>query len=214
MDEKRATDLFKSKKLSTISKQNEFSQIASDETNENRLIVEALTPPTIAAVSDGAASILAPLGLEFNAIDPRVISLVGERVINFSEINGTTARQIQDTLREGIAAGESIPQLTNRIQDVFTTAERSRAQLIARTESVGSVNSGVLSGGQQGGFKNKILLTSRDAAVRESHRIDGQIVDINKPFRWGSGYTGLSASYPSDFNERCSMLPTNKPVNI
>ena len=211
---RRATDLFKSKKQTTLTKDHEFSSIAFDAPNENMLIVEALLPPTTAAVSDGAASILSALGLEFNAIDPFVISSVGERVINFSEINGTTARQIQETLREGIAAGEGIPQLTDRIQGVFTNATRSRSQLIARTESVGSVNSGILTGGKQGGFTTKVWLTSRDLAVRDSHKIDGQRIFINENFRVLSGYTGLSTAYPSDFNERCSVLMSNKEPNI
>jgi len=211
---RRATDAFKSKKQITLTKDHEFSSIALDTPNENMLIVEALLPPTTAAVSDGAASILSTLGLEFNAIDTFVISSVGERVINFSEINGTTARLIQETLREGISLGEGIPQLTDRIQGVFTNATRSRSQLIARTESVGSVNTGILSGGKQAGFTTKVWLTSRDLAVRDSHKIDGQRVNINDTFKVLSGYTGLSASYPSDFNERCSVLMSNKPPNI
>jgi len=121
----------------------------------------------------------------------------------------------RDTLREGVSLGEGIPQLTERIRAIYDPDKLGiRSDLIARTESVGSVNGGLLSGGKQGGFSTKVWLTSRDLAVRDSHKIDGQIVNLHEKFKVLGGYTGLTADYPSDFNERCSVLMSNKKPNI
>lgn len=50
-------------------------------------------------------------------------------------INDTTKSQLTDTLRAGIAAGEGIPDLRNRVKSVFTQATNARANTIARTET-------------------------------------------------------------------------------
>jgi len=50
-------------------------------------------------------------------------------------ITDTTINAFDDTLREGINKGEGIAELTKRVQEIFTFANKTRAELIARTET-------------------------------------------------------------------------------
>ena len=46
----------------------------------------------------------------------------------------TTADKIKNHLQLGLDEGESIPELAERIKEVFAEATTSRAEMIARTE--------------------------------------------------------------------------------
>jgi translation elongation factor EF-G len=54
-------------------------------------------------------------------------------------ITATTIEAFEKTMKEGIAAGESLGELKNRVEDVFTFAKSSRATMIARTETARGV---------------------------------------------------------------------------
>ena len=59
-------------------------------------------------------------------------------------INATTLDAIRSTLAEGFSAGESIQQLTKRIEGYFEDNARFRAERIARTEVISASNEGAL----------------------------------------------------------------------
>ena len=184
-----------------------------DRAKFDQLITDILAGLTVAAMFDASLVWDGTLTPEIFAADILTTRFVGERVVRFSDINQTTKDRIQSTLQAGFAAGEDIPALRDRVQLVFSQARAGRASLIARTEAVGSVNAGNLIGGKRAGFRNKVGLTSRDAVVREAHQpIDNVVVPIEADLPFGAGYTGLSRQYPSDFNERCTLLMTNRPV--
>jgi HK97 family phage portal protein len=50
-------------------------------------------------------------------------------------INSTTIEAFEQTMNEGISAGESLGELKNRVEEVFNFAQGTRATLIARTET-------------------------------------------------------------------------------
>jgi len=145
---------------------------------------------------------------DFDPTHPAVRAAIGERVRRFSSnVNVTTVAAIKRQLELGYAAGESIEEIANRIEAVFADATRRRARLIARTETYGAANYGTFLGAQAGGFGWKMWITSRDARVRESHRIDGQVKRINEPFELGDGRRMM---FPQDFNERCIHRPMKR----
>ena len=135
--------------------------------------------------------------------DPVILDALGKRVIKFSKsINDTTSRQIAKQLVEGFKNGEGLEQLSARIQTVFEAATESRAALIARTEVFGASNFSTQMVFERVGIQTKVWLTSRDARVRFSHTIDGQVVKTNEMFTLQDG---TQMPFPQDFNERCSM---------
>lgn len=67
------------------------------------------------------------------------------------EVNDTTRQSIKDQIAAGIENGESIPQIKNRVSDVFKEASDSRANMIARTEVSRASNFGTKEGYRQSG---------------------------------------------------------------
>jgi len=65
--------------------------------------------------------------------------LAGVSAKTGESINETTIKAFEETLKEGIANGESLGELKNRVEEVFTFAKSSRAEMIARTETARGV---------------------------------------------------------------------------
>lgn len=89
----------------------------------------------------------------------------------------------KNQLLDGVQAGESIEQLSQRIHDTAGLTE-ARATRVARTEVVGAANMGAHSQVVALGFTGtKTWLATNDGRTRETHRdADGQRVNITAPF--------------------------------
>ena len=100
-------------------------------------------------------------------------------------INETTREQLRDGLREGIAAGEGIPELRERVKSVFTEASTNRANTIARTETAQAFEAVNLASMDASGVVEKERwLTAKDDRVRPEHRLrEGLEVPIGTD--WG-----------------------------
>ena len=157
----------------------------------------------------------------WDVLNPQVLLFLDEKVFNFA--NGLTdsiADALRETLREAIRNGETIEQMTERIQKVFENTVRGeapRARLIARTEATGIVNGGQRLAYQQNAdiVEGVEWLSSKDNRVRPSHQAaDGQQVALDKPFNVG----GSLLRFPGDpqgparevINCRCSILSVLK----
>jgi hypothetical protein len=129
----------------------------------------------------------------------------------------------------GVNAGDSIPQLRDRIDTVLSTtrSERwpNRATVVARTEAIGALNAG-----RSEAFKalaeedpelelERVWLATDDHRTRESHRLaDGQRVPLGSPFIVG----GFELAFPGDpsgppeevIQCRCTMLVVERGENV
>lgn len=156
------------------------------------------------------------LPIAFDVENPRVVAFLKTAAMKFAtEVNDTTIKALKATLSEGFAAGESIPDLAKRVQDVFDTASTSRATMIARTEVIEASNFGALESYKQSGVVEfKGWLSSRDDRVRDSHQIDGQEVGLDEDFILADGtptqYPGESGDPGNDINERCTIYAVTK----
>lgn len=128
-------------------------------------------------------------------------------------INQTTNERLRGSLMRGVDAGESIDQLTERVNGVFDNAIGFRAETIARTETVKSFNFARHDGFKQSGVvEQEEWLATMDNRVRDTHAgASGQVKSINGTFNIG----GAQLEYPGDpsgpaaeiINCRCSLLP-------
>jgi len=127
-------------------------------------------------------------------------------------INETTRDKLRKELEEGIANGESIAKLSDRISKVFEEAKGYRAERIARTETIRAANFGAYEGYQQGNVEQKRWLATMDERVRDAHAdADMQVRDMDEPFDVG----GEKLMYPGDYagsagnviNCRCTIEP-------
>lgn len=169
--------------------------------------------PFIAGIAEDAGE------QAFNAVEPAEKSLTQRRkeftssaalasfILARSElvaasITETTWGRLSTTLAEGIAAGESIPKLTERIEQTYESSGQDRALLIARTEATAATNRGFQEGWDQSSVVNaKEWLATQDGRTRPTHsEIDGEVVKLGQYF--SNGF-----EYPSEPNCRCTILP-------
>jgi len=157
------------------------------------------------------------------------ISLLTETSANFlrvhgaelvTSINETTRNQLREVLAEGFVAGEGIPKLRNRVEDVFNTATRTRSEVIARTETLRASNFATVEAYKQ----SEIVVAKEWLAERDDRtcpycqKMDGKIVDVDATyFKKGDTLTVDGSTLKIDFldvnepplhpNCRCTTIP-------
>ena len=124
-------------------------------------------------------------------------------------INKTTLEALRSQLALGFEAGESIQELTKRIEGYFTENAKTRAEIISRTETIAASNRGAQDRYQKEGVQKKEWFSAPDA--RPTHlEANGQIVAINDNFNVGAGSgpgPGQIGLPEEDINCRCAILP-------
>lgn len=145
---------------------------------------------------------------------PAVVRMIQQRANKLAgQVNDTTYQAIKDQLSEGVAAGENVDDLADRIGSVFDAAP-TRARTIARTESVGGYNAATNTIFDTYGTDvaaGKEWLATLDDRTRADHAdADGQQVAAGDQFSVG----GESCDFPGDeslsadqlCNCRCTLL--------
>jgi HK97 family phage portal protein len=123
-----------------------------------------------------------------------LLKLAGKKI---KEITDSTLAQIQSELSDGVAAGESIPELAKRIDTLYLEQIiPNRSKVIARTEVVGASNWSAIQAAKSSGLTlNKVWLATEDNRTRETHAdADGQEVAMDEKFTVG----GVEMDQPGD----------------
>ena len=89
-------------------------------------------------------------------------------------INMTTIDAIRKALVEGFSQGESIQQLTKRVEGYFEGNSRVRAEMVARTETISASNEGALHRYELEGIDKSEFYIAPDAC-EECVPYDGKI---------------------------------------
>jgi SPP1 gp7 family putative phage head morphogenesis protein len=127
----------------------------------------------------------------------------------------TTIAGLDKVLAAGIDAGESIPQLTQRVQG-YTGFNKNRAQKIARSETIrASGKANIMAWNQSGVVVKQIWYTALDERVCEiCEFLHGKVVSINKVFLSAEGLVAIGGdsyeplqSPPAHPQCRCTLLP-------
>jgi hypothetical protein len=143
----------------------------------------------------------------YNVKDPQAQDFIDARANQLAgSVTDSTYDAIQNQMDEGAQAGESIPQIASRIQNVFDVATTSRAVMIARTEVIGAYN------GATDQIANSLpsdvaageeWIAELDDHTRAAHEAaDGQQVACGDPF----SVDGEDLQYPGD--------PAGSPENV
>lgn len=169
---------------------------------------DGMAAPIGATVRDGAASV----GFEIPLVsNPRIPKIVSRRADRLGELVGqTTAAQIEASILAGRQAGWGPRQTAQMVnQTVFGGLARSRATMIARTETIGALNEGAYVAAQESGLVSEVeWLTQQDNRVRDTHMAqDGQVVPLGRTFLNGCRFPGDPQGQPEEvINCRCTLL--------
>jgi HK97 family phage portal protein len=134
----------------------------------------------------------------FSIFTSKIISwLLNLSSTKVKQINDTTRTQLRQSLADGVEAGESIPQIAKRIDQLYLQdIIPNRSTVIARSEVVSSSNWASQTSAEGSGLAlNKVWLATEDDRTRPAHaEADGQRVGMNEPFEVG----GEKLMYPGD----------------
>lgn len=179
-----------------------------DKTAENGIAVEFISPYILAYLKESGMDALNMLAPQEDFKDTKKIqSFIKKRAEGFAEsVNSTTLQGLEDTLAEGVSAGEGIRDLANRVESVYGDFPAWRSELIARTEATAANNEGMLEGYRQSDVANgKEWINAGDDRVREEHQdapigVGTEIVGLDELFTNG-------LAYPQEPNCRCVIGP-------
>jgi phage portal protein BeeE len=129
----------------------------------------------------------------------RVNSVTGKRITK------AVREAVQEVLVEGQAAGDPLPVIAKKIDEIFKFRKKNSAT-IARTEMHRASQSGQLESFRQAAIPFKQWLDSRDSSVRDTHFQEGILpARLEQEFTLPSGWM---CQYPGD-----SRLPAEESIN-
>lgn len=108
------------------------------------------------------------------------------------QFNNDTMDALVNTLTEGVQAGESLGKLTNRVEDVYSSASGYRAERIARTETQSASGDATIEAYKQTGYVVSKRWFANPGACEFCQALDGQEVGLEESFvDKGDSITGV-----------------------
>lgn len=109
------------------------------------------------------------------------------------EINGATAKEIKKQIKDGVANNESVQEVRKRITTKFDFITKTRAEMIARTETTRATQRATLDVYKSNGVVKKVWFTAVDERVCQwCGPMNGRTLAVAKPFfEKGDTFTGV-----------------------
>ena len=161
-----------------------IDQTVFDEEKWAKRVKQMHRPIYFEVTQDATGQVFDELGgnFAFDVLDPRVLRVVQKRELILAKTNRTIRRAVKKQLQIGVANGESIREIADRVKRVFNFA-KARSLTIARTEVAGATNGARFETMEGEGVEVHQWITARDEAVRFSHeKQEGKRKKIGKPF--------------------------------
>ncbi len=146
---------------------------------------------------------------------PKLAESYWEKRSDVTQKTGDRIKQeIHDAILEGLTNSEGQTELAGRVRDVFKdNLTEASVRRIARTEAHIAVNNGRFELMKRQGVKKQEWVSAKDAGVRPSHQIDGEVREIGETFSNGLLHPGDPSAAPEDTcNCRCTTLPVAEDV--
>ncbi len=163
--------------------------------------ISLITPYIREYLKAGGESGAKLTGQAFDDANKRIDAFVTSRASYFAKtINETTIEDLQSQIKDGIAAGESIDEISTRVAGVYDKATDYRTDMIARTEVSASANFGAVEAYTQADVK-ELEWTVVDPTDEDCLENEGQVVKIGDEFPSGDSQP------PVHPNCVCGLLP-------
>jgi len=152
-----------------------LDDINLDELEEAQVLRMTFTPILRAMVDEVGSETIRQIGATtlFNVNDPMVQTWLGSRMEMFSKtVSGTSFVKINQVLRDGFMAGKPSSVIANELRATFSSWDKYRAPLIARTETMAGLNMAELFSVKEAGLDDvlkKSWLSAQDEATRLTH---------------------------------------------
>ena len=161
------------------------------------LAANRMEKPAAAALASAGAQLFREIGRDdpFAYPPPAALQFIQERQNKLGGVPDEIFSAIKTTLEDGLNAGDTMAQLSDRVRAAFNGADRERATRIAMTETGAAYGASRQEAMRQAGVKYKRWLTSGNANVRSAHAAaNGQTVRADENFI----VDGEELAFPSD----------------
>lgn len=157
----------------------------------------------------------ATVELDFDLFEPEVQRFIERSVQRFArEVNETTWKRLQESLVEGLKAGEDMQELADRVTVVMGDRIASSAQTIAQTEVGRAQNGGTLEAWAQTRLRLRKHWVATFVNTRPTHqaahaRYASQGIPLDMDFEVGAGSgpaPGQIGIAKEDINCQCIMV--------
>ena len=179
----------------------------------------------IGAVGSEAMLMVGATGFEVDT--PAISRFYKSRSKRISkDVNKETDRLLKTAISEGVASGETVADLSARVENIYGAASGYRAERIARSETIKASNYASDEGWTQSGVvEGKEWFTAKDERTCQyCGPMDGKIVGLKQNYfiegeeLTGSGGGKMKLDYedvdtpPLHSNCRCTLLPVLKDL--
>lgn len=171
---------------------------------EDKIFIE-LSAPLFVDIAERRGKRAADLiGTEF-VMNDATDKIIKEKSFKFAtQVNETTKTKLRKALAEGVANGEGVSKLSDRVSELFKTRAKYETDRIARTEIADISSRAEIEAYKQSKvIEEKEWLAEPDACATCAE-LDGEKVGIDKSF------SGGFYSPPVHPNCRCTTLPVIK----
>jgi len=167
-----------------------ISTILYPKTTAEKKLAKTLKPvisSMIAQYGERTISLLVEMGMPVNITfdigNPAVVKWLNDYTVELSKnLEAVNTDDLKRELAAGLDAGETMPELARRVNDIFENYDRYRAEKIARTETIRASNQGALEAYKQSGVvEKKIWIASADAC-EACLELDGKVERLEDSF--------------------------------
>jgi len=182
-------------------------------------------------MADQALLLAETLGVvAWDIANPEVQAFISDYSFKFaSGLGATTKEGLRGLVASGQAEGWSINKLRDELTSIYGGWDKTRAQMIAQTETIRSSNAGAVRSYQNAGIEYKQWFTAQDGkvcgfcqemhnkivGVSENYWAMGDTMDVDvpdeKPITMTFSYEDVGAP-PLHPNCRCTILPVVEEV--
>ena len=161
-----------------------YEEIMPNEQEEAEKSLEWLIPLMLLAISEGADTALALMGVEddfiFSTAAQNAAKDAARRVMQ--DFTTQTVDKLKAEIAAGVNAGENLEQLTKRVQKLYDDAIGWRTDRLADSESHKNINKGVQLGFQQAGVKKKVWRALGSNPCQYCRAMDGTIINVESSY--------------------------------
>lgn len=139
--------------------------------------------------------------IDFDLSNPLIKKTLDGLATKIKDVAGTTRDEVRSLVGQATEEGWSADTLAAKIREHGEVTSKSRALMIARTETATATSAGAVLAFKEAGVTKKQWSAAGDAEDEDCAAIDGEIVDVDEEFSNGVAYP------PAHPNCRCSVIP-------
>jgi HK97 family phage portal protein len=148
------------------------------------ITTNAVTPIMETLFEHQSRSAAAEIGQpELNPFNDTTRAAVKQSVQMMSEsYNQTTLAALESHINDGLAAGESLADITKRVEQIYDWSDESRAAMVAKTESFRTANSALKSAWQQSGVVKTVRWYNANNPCPFCLEMNGKTIPVDGTF--------------------------------